>query len=91
MGKGKSSKGYKSKGERNNVRKDITKAIRREYKVVDWVNNQIDAFIKGKNIMLNIPNPNPNETNKRFIRVNAKDVWKFNNPYIMKQNTSESV
>ena len=91
MGKGKSSKGYISKGERNNVRKDITKAIRREYKVVDRVNNQIDAFIKGKNVMLTIPNPNPNETMKRFIRVNAKDVWKFNNPYIMKQNTSESV
>lgn len=91
MGKGKSSKGYKSKGERNNVRKDITKAIRREYKVVDRVNNQIDAFIKGKNVMLTIPNSNTNETNKRFIRVNAKDVWKFNNPYIMKQNTSESV
>ena len=91
MGKGKSSKGYISKGERNNVRKDITKAIRREYKVVDRVNNQIDAFIKGKNVMLTIPNSNTNETNKRFIRVNAKDVWKFNNPYMMKQNTSESV
>ena len=25
--------------------------------------------------MLTIPNPNTNETNKRFIRVNARDVW----------------
>tara|TARA_Y100001951_G_C11283947_1_gene267325 strand:- start:962 stop:1237 length:276 start_codon:yes stop_codon:yes gene_type:complete len=91
MGKRKSSTGYKSKGERNNVRKDITKAIRRDIKFVDRINNQIDAFIKGKNVVLTIPNPNPNETMKRFIRVNAKDVWKFNNPYMMKQNTSESV
>jgi hypothetical protein len=33
---------------------------------------------------LTIPNPNTNETNKRFIRINAKDVWK-NEVYMMKQ------
>jgi hypothetical protein len=53
--------------------------------------NQLDAFDKGKNVMVNIPNPNTNETNKRFIRINAKDVWKSNNKFMMKQNTSESV
>ena len=53
--------------------------------------NQIAAFKKGKNVMVTIPNSNPNETNKRFIRVNAKDVWRFNKPYMMKQNTAESV
>ena len=41
--------------------------------------------------MVTISNPNSSETNIPFIRVNAKDVWKFNNPYIMKQNTTESV
>jgi hypothetical protein len=40
---------------------------------------------------LTVPNPNTNETNKRFIRVNAKDVWKSNNKFMMKQNTSEGV
>jgi len=25
--------------------------------------------------MITIPNPNTNETNKRFIKVNARDVW----------------
>ena len=55
------------------------------------MNNQIEAFNKGKNVMVTIPNPNTNETNKRFIRVNAKDVWKSNNTYMMKQNTAESV
>ena len=53
--------------------------------------NQLDAFKKGKNVMVTIPNPNTNETNKRFIRVSAKNIWNFNNPYMMKQNTSESV
>jgi len=53
--------------------------------------NQMDAFKKGKNVVLNILNPNANDTNKRFIRVSAKDVWPANNPYRMSQNTSESV
>ena len=83
-----------SKGERNNVRRDITKALRRDYlerEPITRLNNQIVAFKKGKNVIVNIPNPNANETNKRILRVKAKDVWKFNNPYIMKQNTTESV
>ena len=53
--------------------------------------NQLTAFKKGKNVMVTIPNPNTNETNKRFIRVSAKTIWTFNNPNMMKQNTSESV
>jgi len=38
--------------------------------------NQLNAFLKGKNVVLTIENPNKNETNKRFIRVNARDVFK---------------
>jgi len=30
-----------------------------------------------KNVMLTIPNPNTNETNKRFIRVPAREVWGY--------------
>ncbi len=93
MGKKKSRATQTSKGERNNVSKDVSKALRRDYMQNDLarLNNQIDAFKRGKNVMVTIPNPNTNETNKRFLRVNAKDVWKFNKPYIMKQNTSENV
>ena len=40
--------------------------------------NQLSAFLKGKNVMLTIPNPNTNETNKRFIRVPAREVWRMN-------------
>ena len=37
---------------------------------------KLRAFLAGKNVMLTIPNPNKNETNKKFIRVNAKEVWR---------------
>jgi hypothetical protein len=93
MGKKKSRATQTSKGERNNVCKATTKAVRRNYMNNDLarMRNQFDAFNKGKNVVVTIPNPNTNETNKRFIRVSAKDVWKSNNKFMMKQNTSESV
>tara|TARA_R110000772_G_scaffold228855_2_gene339626 strand:+ start:58 stop:339 length:282 start_codon:yes stop_codon:yes gene_type:complete len=93
MGKKKSRATQTSKGERNNVNKDVSKSLRRDYMQNDLarLNNQIAAFKRGKNVMVTIPNPNTNETNKRFLRVNAKDVWKFNNKFIMKHNTSENV
>ena len=93
MGKKKSRATQTSKGERNNVSKDVSKALRRDYlqNNLARTTNQVSAFKKGKNVMLTISNPNTNETNKPFVRVNTKDVWKFNKPYIMKQNTSENV
>ena len=42
---------------------------------VERLNNQLSAFKKGRRVMITIPNPNTNETNKRYIRVNARDVW----------------
>jgi ribosomal protein L21E len=83
-----------SNGERNNVRRDIIKLLRREYldnKPIERINNKMSAFKKGKNVMVTIPNPNTNETNKRFIRVNANTIWKSDKSSMMKQNTSESV
>jgi len=93
MGKKKSRATETSKGERRSVSKSVTKAVRRNYMNNDFarMRNQFDAFNKGKNVMVTIPNPNTNETNKRFIRVSAKDIWKSNNKFMMKQNTSESV
>lgn len=37
--------------------------------------NQLDAWLKGKNVMLTIQNPDVTATNMRMIRVNARDVW----------------
>lgn len=36
---------------------------------------QLQAHLKFKKVVLTIPNPNTNETNKRFIKVNAREVW----------------
>ena len=93
MGKKTSRSTQTSKGERNNVSKSAIKAVRRNYMNNDLarMKNQIAAFKRGKNVMVTIPNPNTTETNKPFIRVNAKNIWVINNPYMMKQNTSESV
>jgi hypothetical protein len=38
--------------------------------------NQAKAFRQGKRVMLTIANPNPTETAKRFIRVDASTIWK---------------
>ena len=82
-----------SKGERNNVSRSIIKDIRREYMKnnLERLRNQLTAFKKGKNVVLNVPNPNTNETNKQIIRGDAKEVWNSNKPYMIKQNTSENV
>lgn len=72
MAKGKKAKGkqYISKGERRSSVKTSNRNPR------DRVINQLDAFYKGKNVMVTIENPNKSETNKRFIRVTASSVWK---------------
>ena len=74
MGKKKSGTTYTSKGQRPNVSKDTRKMQRRAYlKSLDRNLNQIIAWRKGKRVMLTVPNPNKNETNKRFIRVEATE------------------
>ena len=76
-GKRKSGNNYVSKGERPNVKKSITKALRRDYMAAPMsrLNNQIDAWLLGKPVMLTIPNPNKKITNKAMIRVPAIEVW----------------
>jgi hypothetical protein len=77
MGKKKQRSTQTSKGERRCVARATIKALRRDYmQSSDRVNNQLAAFLKGKNVMLTIPNPNKNETNKRMIRVPATEVWR---------------
>ena len=77
MGKKRLSSGYQSKGERDCVNRSVVKATRRDYmKSTERITNQLAAFLRGKNVMLTIPNPNKNETNKRFIRVPASEQWR---------------
>jgi len=77
MGKKKQRAHQVSKGQRDSVARSTVKAIRRDYmQSSDRLDNQLAAFMKGKNVMLTIPNPNKNETNKRMIRVPAAEVWR---------------
>ena len=95
MAKGKNASGnhYTSKGERPNVNKKLRNAARKDYLDNHSARaiNQINAWKAGKNVMVTIANPNPNETNKRFVRVPGTYVW--GDPrrrYIMKSGYIEA-
>ena len=65
-----SSKGYTSKGQRPNVRKDIRKEQRRDYVgSIQQMANKFSAYKKGKKVMVTILNPDKANTRERFIRV----------------------
>ena len=84
MAKKKSKDQQTSAGERTNVNKKILNLVRKDKTFLVKTLAKQNAFKSGKKVMLTIPNPNPNETNKRFIRIDAKDVWR-NEAYIIKQ------
>ena len=79
--------GYVSKGERTNVNKKLRNSIRRNHsttKKLERLINKRNQFAKGKNVVLTILNPIKSETDKPFIRVNAKEIWGKDTPYMMK-------
>lgn len=70
MGKKASGKTYTSKGERNNVNKKTSNAMRIDYiESADRALNQQKALAEGRDIVVTIANPNKEQTNKRFIKV----------------------
>lgn len=69
MGKKKQRASQTSKGEVGNPMRT------RDRSPGTRITNQLDAWKKGKNVVLTVPNPNKSETNKPFIRVNAREVW----------------
>ena len=76
MAKKRSRDSQTSKGEVCQKRNPVLKQLRREYHGSSQeACNKLAAFYRGRNVVLTIANPNTNETNKRFIRVNARDVW----------------
>lgn len=76
MPKKKTGRNATSKGERKNVASKWSKLARREYleNPALRLNNQMKALKKKKRVVFTIPNPNPNETNKRFIRLAVNDL-----------------
>jgi hypothetical protein len=76
MGKKKTRTSETSAGVVGKSYQHASKALRKEYmQSTQRATNQLAAFFKGKKVVLTIANPNTNETNKRFIKVNARDVW----------------
>jgi len=73
--KGGKSSGFVSQGERPNVKRNILNAVRRDVTPSQKAEYIMDAYLKGRNPWLTVPNSNTNETNKRFIRVKSEDVW----------------
>jgi hypothetical protein len=65
---------YTSKGTVGTNRQ-LTKAIRRERSGAEIHMAKFKAFLKGKNVYFTIENPNPNETNKKLIRVKGSDIY----------------
>lgn len=74
-GKGGKSQGNVSQGIHRNVARDTLKGMKRARPETDKQLNKTRAYWAGKNPWITMPNPNPNETNKRFIRVKANTLW----------------
>ena len=73
-----------STGQRRNVSRWSIKAGRRGVSELEKLNRKVDAWSRGKKVLLTITNPIKSETNKPFIRVDAKEVWGKYTPYMMK-------
>ena len=84
MGKKKQRASQTSKGLGSNVSKWVCKAIRRDVSSLVKLRRKQEAFNKGKRGMVTIPNPDKAATRERFIRVEAKEVWKKSAPFMMK-------
>ena len=84
-GKKSSGKNYTSKGERRNVVNGKRKSS--DVSHLDTVSNKMKAFKKGKLVWLTVPNPNTNETNKKFVKVIASDVWTKTGPYLQSRGS----
>lgn len=58
-----------SKGERNSISNSTLQLVREGRSVVDKMQNKLSAWRSGKKGWVTVPNPNPHETDKRFVKV----------------------
>ena len=89
-GKGGKSSGNVSQGVHSNTSRNTKRLMRQGYKSsIHRVLNQQKALLQGKDIVVTIPNPNTNETNKPFIRQKISGKMYLNNlknrGYVMKE------
>jgi hypothetical protein len=77
MGKKKLRTKNVSKGQRDSISKDLLKKLRNEKPLIDKILNKLNSWSKGGRTTLTIPNPNKNETNKPFIKVEGNHSGAF--------------
>jgi hypothetical protein len=75
MAKKASGKTYVSKGIHSNVKGSTLAGMRRDRDSSDKVINIQRAWLANKNPWVTIENPNKEQTNRRFIRVRANELW----------------
>ena len=73
------------------VSRKWTKAVRRDKANLNDRLEKWNAWKKGKKVFLTIENTNSRETNKRFVRVPATDVWGKYQPYQMKTKSEDEL
>ena len=77
MGKKKQRTKQVSKGERRCVNRSVTKATRRDYmKSAERMSNQLTAFLRGKNVMLTVPNPTQMKPTNGLFVCRPNTVWR---------------
>ena len=73
--KGGKSKGFISQGQRPNVKHNVLKAVRRDITPSEKMAIVMSAYLAGRNPWVTIANPNNKQTNAKYIRVKAEDLW----------------
>ena len=77
MGKKRTRSKVVSKGSQDSVSRQLLKAVSRNVPYVEKVLNKLKHWSKGKRTVVTIANPNKNETNKRFIKVEGNHSAAF--------------
>lgn len=73
----KKRKAYTSKGKYGSISKETVKAMRKDRTYTDRLANQLKQWARGRRTMVTVPNPNKNETNKPFIKVEGNHPAAF--------------
>lgn len=73
--KGGKSSGFRSQGQRPNIKRNVLKAVRRDITPSEKMTNVMSAYLAGRNPWVTIANPNDKQTNAKYIRVKAEDLW----------------
>jgi len=75
MGKKKKRDTQTSKGTGRAVNSWVTKAVRRDRTPLESILNKQQAWLKGHNPWITVPNPNTSDTRVPFIRKRASEIW----------------